>query len=164
MSTNLAVERSTAAATERRRIAAFVSHPIQYLTPLWRELSARPDVQLKVFYFSKQALESTVDRGFGIPVAWNIDLLAGHDHEFLPRQWPTRDPRDSSVRALNAGLFRALRQGWDAVYVSGWARRNNWAIAAGCRRYGIPLLCFADSNLSAERSKPALKLAVKRAL
>jgi glycosyltransferase involved in cell wall biosynthesis len=144
------------------RIAAFISHPIQYFTPLWQELSARPGVELCVYYFSRHGLVHSQDPGFGRAFAWDIDLLAGHAHRFLPRRWPTRDPLDPSPRALNAGLLPALRQGWDVVFVNGYAHWNNRFIALACRALDIPVLCFGDSNLHSEPSKPKAKLAAKR--
>src|SRR5260370_21044177 len=72
--------------TSLMRIAAFISHPIQYFTPLWQEVSRRPNVHLKVFYFSRQGLDPSFDPGFGKLMAWDMDLLAGHESQFLPRQ------------------------------------------------------------------------------
>ena len=106
------------------RIAAFMSHPIQYFTPLWQELSTRPGISLRVHYFSRQGLEHSLDAGFGRSFAWDIDLRAGHDHRFLPRRWPTRDPLDHTPRALNA----------DHPELSPWAVRIDQAIAAREKR------------------------------
>ncbi|HKP62005.1 MAG TPA: glycosyltransferase family 4 protein [Polyangiales bacterium] len=149
--------------SERLRIAAFISHPIQYFAPLWRELGSRPGVQLRVFYFSRSGLEASNDAGFGTSFAWDIDLLGGYESEFLPRQWPTRDPLDPTPLAVNSGLIRALRKGWDAVFINGYAHLNNWLLISAAQALGLPVLCFADSNLLAERGKRALKLAAKRA-
>ncbi len=74
------------------RIAAFLSHPIQHFSPLWRELAKREEVQLRVFYFSRHGVAKTFDPGFGREFKWDVDLLAGYESEFLPRQWPTTDP------------------------------------------------------------------------
>lgn len=144
------------------RIAAFISHPIQYFSPLWRELAARPDVELRVHYFSRHGLEHSIDPGFGHAFAWDIDLLGGHDHRFLPRRWPTEDPLDPGARALNAGLWQSLSQGWDVAFINGYAHWNNRFLIAACRALGIPLLCFADTNEHTERGSALGKLAVKR--
>lgn len=146
------------------RIAVFNSHPIQYFTPLYRELSGRPGVSLRVFYFSRHGLDVTRDIDFGTSFAWDIDLLAGHDYRFLPRQWPTRDPHDASPRALNRGIVDALREGWDVVVTHGYANANNWLINAACKVLGIPVLMWADSNLRMEDGSSPRKLAVKRAI
>jgi glycosyltransferase involved in cell wall biosynthesis len=131
------------------RIAAFLSHPIQYFSPLWREASRRPEVDLKVFYFSRHGLEAAVDPGFGVSFAWNIDLLTGYQSAFLPRQWPTRDPLEYTPRGLNRGLMDALR-GADVAFVGGYVHLNNWFIWAACRALGVPLICFADTNLRSD--------------
>ncbi|MFT3922632.1 MAG: glycosyltransferase family 4 protein [Myxococcales bacterium] len=145
------------------RIAAFISHPIQYFTPLWRELSTRPGVALEVFYFGRHGLEAAVDRDFGVRFAWNIDLLEGHKHRFLPRQWPTTDPLAYGPRALNSDLLSVLREGWDAVFIGGYAHLNNWFIAMACRQLDIPVLCFGDTNPRTNLNKSPVKLALKRA-
>jgi glycosyltransferase involved in cell wall biosynthesis len=144
------------------RIAAFISHPIQYFSPLWRELSQRRDVTLKVHYFSRQGVDQVLDPGFGVSFAWDIDLISGYESEFLPRQWPTRNAHDPRPRAINAGLIRALDQGWDVVFVNGYAHLNNWFLVAACERRGIPVLCFGDTNLRAEQRKPRIKRIAKR--
>lgn len=146
----------------RVRIAAFVSHPIQYRTPLWQELGRRPGVELTVFYFSKHGVVPAIDPGFGVAFAWDTDVLAGHEHVFLPRRWPTRDPLDYEAWALNAGIVAALRRGWDAVFIAGYAHANNWLIVAACRRLGIPVLCFADTTLPSVVAKTFGKRLVKR--
>ncbi len=146
------------------RIAAFISHPIQYFTPLWQELSLRPGVELQVFYFSRQGLERTRDAEFGVSFAWNIDLLAGHRHQFLPRQWPTKDPAAYGTRALNRGFATVLGEGWDVVFVSGYTHLNNWLIAAECARRGLPMICYADTNPRTDLGKPLAKRLAKQAV
>jgi glycosyltransferase involved in cell wall biosynthesis len=148
----------------RLRIAAFVSHPIQYLTPLWRELSQRPGVDLTVFYFSKRSLVPAMDPGFGVSVAWDIDLLAGHRHVFLPRRWPARDPLHFGAWTLNRGVVAALRQGWDAVFVAGYAQANNWLIVAACKLLGIPVVCSLDTTMRSAQAKTLPRRLLKRIL
>ena len=148
----------------RLRIAAFASHPIQYQTPLWQEISRRPGVDLTVFYFSRHGLVPAMDPGFGVAFSWDIDLLAGHRNVFLPRRWPTRDPLDYESWGLNRGIVAALRQGWDAVFISGYAHANNWWIVAVCKLLGIPVICYADATLRSEQAKSRSKRVLKRLL
>jgi len=145
------------------RIAAFLSHPIQHFTPLWQELSKRPGVELKVFYFSERGLKPSKPSDFGV-FAWDIDLLAGHDYQFLPRQWPTKDPLDYSWRSLNRDISRQLEDDWDVVYVSGYTRINNWTVAHAARRRGIPLLFHSDTNFLIAMQRPWWKLWMRRLL
>ena len=107
-----------------------MSHPIQHFCPLWQNLARRPGVELRVFYYSRHGVEGSLDQEFGIKVTWDVDLLTGYMHEFLPRRWPTSDPLDCTGKALNSGVGQALSAGADVAYVSGYAHINNWADGA----------------------------------
>ena len=144
------------------KIAIFLSHPIQHFSPLWKEIASREGIELKVFYFSRHGTVPTYDPGFGLGFKWDVDLLAGYESEFLPRQWPTIDPLNSGAIGLNRGFSKILKQGWDAAYVEGYAHLNNWRIAQLCKRYGVKLLYQSDSNFIAERQKPVWKRLIKK--
>ena len=144
------------------KIAAFFSHPTQHMTPLWQELSRRPHVTLKVFYYSQHAVKPSLDPEFGVKFAWDVDLLAGHDYEFLPRLGSQRLRGDLAWWRLNGRILQRLREGWDAVYVAGYADLNNWIVLLGCRRLGIPVLCHSDVNILTALKKGRLKRAIKR--
>ena len=64
-------------------LAVLTTHPIQYQVPLWKALSARGQMPFRVFYMSDLGLKNRFDPGFGRKLAWDIDLLAGYDHEFI---------------------------------------------------------------------------------
>ncbi len=144
------------------KIAVFLTHPIQHYSPLWKELSAREGVELKVFYYSRHGTETTFDPGFGMGFKWDIDLLEGYQSEFLPRQWPTRDPFNSQWHGLNQGIDRVLSEGWDYAFVAGYANLNNWRIACACERHGVRLIYHSDSNFLTEERKPQLQRALKK--
>lgn len=144
------------------RIAAFLSHPIQHFSPLWKEIASREGVQLKVFYFSRHGTEPTFDPDFGMGFKWDVDLLEGYESEFLPRQWPTKDPFNSRWNALNAGCSKILGEGWDVAYVAGYAHLNNWRIANACHRNRVNLLYHSDSNFLAEKQKPLAQRLFKK--
>jgi glycosyltransferase involved in cell wall biosynthesis len=128
------------------KIAVFLSHPIQHFTPLWQELTGYPGVHLKVHYYSRAGVEATLDRDFGQSFKWDVDLTSDHDCNFLPRRWPTKNDLDCSWKGLNRGIESSLDSDVDVAYVAGYAHLNNWGVAQMCRRRGIPLMVFSDSN------------------
>ncbi len=144
------------------RIAVFLSHPIQHFSPLWKAISKCPGVDLHVFYYAEQAVHESFDRHFGVKMKWDVDLLDGYKSEFLPRQWPTRDPCDCSARGLNRGIRDVLENSWDAAYIEGYAHINNWIVLLACTRRGIPVLYQSDSNILNEMGKGWLKLQFKK--
>ena len=144
------------------KIAVFLTHPIQHYSPLWKELSQREGVQLKVFYYSRHGTETTFDPGFGMGFKWDVDLLEGYDSEFLLRQWPTKDPFNSRWHGLNQGIDRVLGEKWDYAFVTGYAQLNNWRIANACRRHGVKLIYHSDSNFITEKRKPWIQRVLKK--
>ena len=66
------------------RLAVLNSHPIQYFAPLYRRLAETDDIDITVYYCSRQAVEpGHLDPGFGHEVIWDVPLLDGYRHKFL---------------------------------------------------------------------------------
>ncbi|MBS1823561.1 MAG: glycosyltransferase family 4 protein [Acidobacteria bacterium] len=146
------------------RIAYLVSHPIQYQVPLLRRIAQEPDIDLTVFYGSGFSVRGYKDDGFGVDLKWDLPLLGGYKHEFLP---VLRDTGTQTVTApLNHGFLRRLqgRNGappFDLLWVHGYAMVNSMAAMVAARALGIPVLMRSDSTLI-DRSRSELKLAAKR--
>ncbi len=68
------------------------SHPIQYFAPLYAYLNAAPDLEVTALYLSDFSIRGGTDAGFGRPVRWNFDLLAGYRSVFLGDGARTREP------------------------------------------------------------------------
>ncbi len=58
------------------RVGVLISHPIQYYTPIFRELAKLCD--LTVFFAHRQTAEQQAQAGFGVAFDWDIDLLSGY--------------------------------------------------------------------------------------
>ena len=66
------------------KLAAIFSHPIQYFAPLLRELAARPEVDLTVYFCGQRGTVPVLDPDFMQDVVWDVPLLEGYRHRFLP--------------------------------------------------------------------------------
>ena len=142
------------------RLACLVSHPIQYQAPLFRYLAARPGIDLTVFFLSDLSVHAYRDSGFGVSVKWDVPLLDGYRHEFLPRVGSGSGL--SFWRPWTFGLRARLRRGqFDALWVHGYAHRGCLAGIAAAKSLGIPVMLRGESNLLSE-TDDALKLGVKR--
>lgn len=129
------------------RLAYFVSHPIQYQAPLLRRIAQEEDIDLKVFFSSNFSVRGYVDSGFGVAVKWDIPLLEGYKHEFLPVLRDTDKP--GPFNPLNYGIHRAIqRHGFDAVWVHGYSSLTTLRAIMAARAMRIPVLLRAESNLS----------------
>jgi glycosyltransferase involved in cell wall biosynthesis len=124
--------------TSAVRLGVLDTHPIQYHTPLYQRLAARGHVKLAVRYLYDHGLRPVFDPGFGVAISWNIELLAGYQHDFLADAGTRRSQRV-------AALIRWIRA-QDAVVLHGHS--NAWMLfaAAVCRSSGIPYMLRGDSS------------------
>lgn len=128
------------------RLAYVVSHPIQYQAPLLRRIAAEPGIDLTVFFSSDFSVRPYKDAGFGTELRWDVDLLSGYKHEFLPRI--RENATLSATRPLNYGIFSRLRKGnFDAVWVHGYATLNALHAMLAANALGLPVLLRAESWL-----------------
>jgi glycosyltransferase involved in cell wall biosynthesis len=142
------------------RVACLVSHPIQYQAPLFRYLAARPGIDLTVFFLSDFSIRAYRDSGFGVSVKWDVPLLDGYRHDFLPHLGSGSGL--SFWRPWTFGLRTRLRRGrFDALWVHGYAHRGCIAGIAAAKSLGIPVMLRGESNLLSE-TDDALKLRLKR--
>ena len=148
------------AVTKRFRIACLSTHPIQYHAPLFRILAKHPALDPMVYFLT--SLDGGFDPGFGVRVKWDVPLLEGYPHEFIPCLG--RQSGLTFWRPWTYGLSRRLRAGrYEALLIHGYAHRALlWAIVAA-RMAGIHVLLRGDSQLAAE-PRDKLRLAVKRKL
>ena len=147
----------------RVRLAYLVSHPIQYQAPLLRRIAQEPDIDLTVFFGSDFSVRGYRDQGFGVGVKWDVPLLDGYKHEFLPR---LRDGQDVGVMTpLNRGIVSRLRgRGgdlpFDALWVHGYASANSMHGMIAAKALGIPVLLRAESWLR-DRGRSGVMLTLK---
>ena len=146
------------------KLAYVVSHPIQYQVPLLRRIAREPDIELTVLYGSDFSVKGYKDDGFLVDVKWDLPLLDGYRHEFLPT---LRDIGTQTVTSpLNYGFFSRLRgrdgqRGYDLLWVHGYSMVNSMAAMVAAKALGIPVLMRSDSSLK-DRPRSHSKLAAKR--
>lgn len=144
------------------RVAYLVTHPIQYQAPMLRLIGAAHDIDLTVYFRSDLSLKAYHDPGFGREVDWDIPLLGGFRHEFLPALGG-RD-RLTVLRPLSYGIATRLwRHRVDALWVHGYASWFNWVAILAARLAAIPVFVRDEATAtSAQRS--SIKATVKRGL
>ncbi len=124
----------------RPRLGVLTCWPIQYHVPLYQRLAKRGNVDLNVLFLSDNGHNPVVDPGFGVTVAWDIDLLSGYQHRFLT----------SADKSVSLGRTIRLLTKWlsshDVVVVHGYT--NPWMVLAMtiCRSRGVPYLLRGDSQ------------------
>ena len=145
------------------KIAFLISHPIQYISPLFRELAKQPEVDLTVMYCSDESIRGMQDPGFGKDIKWDTDLLGGYRSIFLKNYSPFKTIFKPPLGLVNVGIFKEIRKNkYDALIVHGWHYATYWIafIAAFISR--IPVFIRSESPLNQERLKSRWKIFIKK--
>ena len=147
------------------RVAYFVSHPIQYQVPLLRRIAQEQDIELTVFFGSDFSVRGYEDTGFGVAVKWDVPLLGGYRHEFLP---VLRDVGTQLITSpVSHGVLSRLggRDGqapFDLLWVHGYGTVNSMQAMLAAKALGIPVLLRAESWLR-DRKRRGITLLAKQA-
>ncbi len=149
--------------SERIRIDYYLSHPIQYFSPLFRKLSTEADLQ--VYYYSDASVKGEIDKEFGTIVKWDLPLLQGYRHEFL-RNWSgSRSMSGKFTDAFNPSIFNRIRKS-DAqiIIINGWNFASNWLVMLYGKLFGKKVWLRAESPLNQEKRKSGKTIFLKKIL
>jgi glycosyltransferase involved in cell wall biosynthesis len=129
---------------KRWRVAYLLSHPIQYQAPLLRHLERESAAAVTTLFLSDLSVGPYRDRGFGRDVQWDVDLLAGYAHRFLPCRG--RSDRLDALRPRPRDLAATLGSGeFDALWVHGYGHWANLRAIAAADRLGLPVILRGES-------------------
>ncbi len=147
-----------------RRLAIVLSHPVQYYSPWFRWLRAHTPLEFRVFYLWQFGVTPQRDPQFGATFQWDVDLLAGYDHEFVPNV--ARDPGTHHFGGLDNPALTARLAAWrpDGVLLFGYNWRSHQRVVWWARRHGVPLLFRGDSHLLGRARLPLLRRLLLRFL
>lgn len=151
---------------ERRYRVLFVcSHPVQYASPLFRQMAQDPRLEIQVAYCSLQGAEPGVDPEFGIQVKWDVPLLEGYPWVQIPNK-SLRPGPGHFWGLLNPGLWKLVSKGGhDAVVVfTGYKYASFWITLAAAKVHRRPILFGTDAAALAPRDGRNWRLRVKRRL
>ncbi|MBP6506839.1 MAG: glycosyltransferase [Opitutaceae bacterium] len=143
------------------RLAIVASHPVQYYAPWFQQL-AQGRLDLRVFYLWDGGIVAHHDPGFDREIKWDLDLLSGYEHEFVPNA--SAHPGTGHFSGLhNPSLVKHL-ESWrpDAVLVFGYGWRSLAQLALTWRR--CPLFLRGDTHLVGRENAPVLRRLVRRIL
>jgi glycosyltransferase involved in cell wall biosynthesis len=142
------------------KLAIITTHPIQYNAPLFRMLTQRNKIELKVFYtWSQSEFGIKFDPGFGKNIEWDLPLLEGYNYCFSKNV--SASPGSHHYKGIdNPNLITEIKD-WapHALLIYGWNFKSHFKTI----RYfkgKIPVLFRGDSTLLDE--KPGIKKIIRR--
>ena len=142
----------------KKRLAIVSTHPIQYNAPLFRLLSQRGIIDVKVFYTWSQSKDTVKDKEFGRDIVWDIPLLEGYKYEYIENV--SQKPKQKFRGLVNPELIPAIQQ-WkpDAVLVFGWNFSSHFKVMRHFHGR-VPVWFRGDSTLLDE--VPGVKTFIRR--
>ena len=129
-----------------KKLAIITTHPIQYNAPLFRLLSQRGKIEIKVFYTWEQSKEQIFDIKFGKEVKWDIPLLEGYNFAFV--QNTSKNPNSLTFGGIKNPSLNEEIEDWqaDALLVYGWSHLSHLR-AMRYFKGKIPVYFRGDSTL-----------------
>src|SRR5215217_7645662 len=128
------------------RLAIVTTHPIQYYAPVFKLLTERKRVDVKVFYTWGTSAQHKHDPGFGRTIDWDLPLLEDYDYEWLENT--SGNPGSHHFKGIiNPDIIdriNAYQPG--AILVFGWAYSSHLKVL----RYfkgKVPVWFRGDSTL-----------------
>jgi glycosyltransferase involved in cell wall biosynthesis len=145
------------------RVLAVASHPVQYMSPIFRRLAAREDLDLQVAYCSLRGAEAAHDPDFGSTVQWDVPLLDGYAWSHMPNRG---SGRDSFFGLRNPGVWKLIREGkYDAVLCfTGYVCATFWIALLAAKLSSAAFLFGTDATTLAPRDSRAWKVSLKKIL
>lgn len=143
------------------RISYYLSHPIQYFTPLLRRLAKKSD--LHVYYFSDVSVRGGFDKGFGQAVKWDIPLLEGYESTFI-KNYSSRQALDNNfLDLLNPSVPNYIRkEPARIVIINGWSYFSILLTIIAAKLMGRKVWMRAENTLSKELTKRPMVVALKK--
>jgi len=104
-----------------KKLAIVLTHPIQYYAPVFKLLSERNNLKIKVFYtWGEDVLIDKYDPSFGKSIVWDIPVLDGYDIHFTKNI--AKNKGSSHYNGIiNPDLIEEIKE-WkpDAILIYGW--------------------------------------------
>jgi glycosyltransferase involved in cell wall biosynthesis len=151
-----AVPKEADTARDRKyRILLVCTHPVQYATPVFRQMALDSRLDILVAYCSLQGAEASVDEEFGHEVKWDVPLLDGYPWIHVQN----RAPRPGVGRffgLINPGLWGVVRRGnYDAILLfTGYNYFSFW-IAVLAAKLSHTAVLFGTDATSIQARVPA---------
>lgn len=149
----------------KKKVAIFLSHPIQYFSPLFKFINENSNaIDLTIYYFSDFSLGKFKDRDFSDNFSWDIDLLSGYNYKFLEKAAEVHSV-DGFFSCANYDIFEIIgREKFDLVINFGWMHLSNFFVYAACIATSTPFAVRAETPLMYEGQKKGIRATVRAKL
>jgi glycosyltransferase involved in cell wall biosynthesis len=148
---------------DKFRVLFVCSHPVQYQSPIFRQMAQHRRLDVHVAYCSLQGAEPMLDPEFGIELSWDVPLLDGYAWTHVPNR--SRRPNSQGFFGLiNPGLWKLISSGgYDAVVVlTGYVYASFWIALLAAKLHRRAVLFGTDAHALTARDGKRFKARIKR--
>jgi glycosyltransferase involved in cell wall biosynthesis len=135
------------------KLGIFETHPIQYKIPWFRQLEARDDIDLTVFYCLIPDAKQQ-GAGFGVEFKWDLPLLEGYNYQVLNNI--SEEPGTYSHKGCDTPeIYQILKEAnpkYDAIIINGWVVKSCVQALRACNKLKIPAILRCEANNLAHRA------------
>jgi glycosyltransferase involved in cell wall biosynthesis len=143
-----------------KKLAIFMSHPIQYQVSLLRKLARNTEFKTHVYFFWGFGVNATYEADFQREIKWDIPVLEGYQYSFL-RNYSLR-PSANFWGEINFGVVAEIfRNRYDAILIFGWGIFSNWLAIFAALLSGTRVILHGESPMNQESGKEGLKRVVR---
>lgn len=144
----------------RYRVLAVATHPVQYMTPIFRRMAKHPALDFHVVYCSLRGAEAGHDPEFGASIQWDVPVLDGHSWTHVPNHG---SGAESFLGLFNPGLWKFIRSGnYDAVLCFiGYVRSTFWITCLASKFSKAAFIFGADATSLTPRDGRNWKVPIK---
>jgi glycosyltransferase involved in cell wall biosynthesis len=145
----------------RYRVLAVATHPVQYMTPIFRRMAKHPALDFQVAYCSMRGAEASLDPEFGANIQWDVPVLDGHSWKHVRNRG---SGAESFLGLFNPSLWKLIRSGnYDAVLCFiGYVRATFWVALLAAKLSSSAFLFGTDATTLAPRDGRFWKSGLKR--
>src|SRR5215470_2906052 len=140
----------------RFRVLALCAHPVQYMSPIFRRMVQRAELDLTVAYCSLRGAEAGYDPEFAATVKWDTPLLEGFTWKELANRG---SGSDTFFGICNPGAWRLIRRGaFDAVLcLTGYRCATFWIACLAAKSSRTAFLFGTDATTLISRDAQSWK-------
>lgn len=144
-----------------KKVAWFGTHPVQYHSPMFAEISKDKEIDLTVYYFSDFSIKGYHDKEFGKEIKWDIPLLEGYKSKILKNY--TKKKHGSFFSYLNFGVYKEIKDNnFDLIIMHGWNTFSHMLIFLACFMTFTPYALRGDTNSFSEGNRKGFKQIFRR--
>ena len=148
-----------------KRVAYLGAAPAYYFVPFLKKLASVENIDLTVFWGSRETTQKYFEKQFGRIVDESKGLLEGYNYYFL-KNLIGKETYQKGFWGLNSFEFFKIfkKEKYDFLIVHGWQYLNNINAIIAAKKNGVKVLLRAETPLNQEAEKSKLKLAIKKPL